>query len=50
MVVDGFVRTVEEDVGADDEVIENADDQDEAPDVSEYWITSFGIDYDVEGI
>jgi len=33
-----------------DEVILSADESDEAVEVDEYWITSFGIDYDVEGI
>ena len=33
-----------------DEEIENADDDDASIDVAEYKITSFGIDYDVEGI
>ncbi len=50
MVTNEFVQTAEEVVDVEDKVIENADDQDEAPDVSEYWITSFGIDYDVDGI
>ncbi|MCY4073514.1 MAG: DUF262 domain-containing protein [Chloroflexi bacterium] len=50
MVANGFIQTAEEFVDVEDEVIENADDQDEGTDVAEYRITSFGIDYDVDGI
>ncbi len=50
MVVSELQYTLDNEDEIDDEVIENADDQDDAPDVLEYWITSFGIDYDVEGI
>ena len=32
------------------EVVVSADESDERVEVAEYWITSFGIDYDVEGI
>ena len=34
----------------EDEVILGVDESDEAIVVDEYWITSFGIDYDVDGI
>ena len=50
MIDDGLLQIVEEEVSFEDEVIENADDSDDTNDVSEYWITSFGIDYNVEGI
>lgn len=50
MIADELVRTVGAEVEYEDEEIDNADDEDEAIDVAEYKITSFGIDYDVEGI
>lgn len=34
----------------EDEKILSADESDDALEVDEYWITSFGIDYDVDGI
>lgn len=48
MIADEIVAVAEYEL--DDEEIENADDDEEAVDVAEYRITSFGIDYDVEGI
>lgn len=50
MIADEIAKDAAEKLEFEDEVIENADDEDEAIDVSEYRITSFGIDYDVEGI
>lgn len=50
MIADEFTKAMEEEVEHKDEVIEQADDEDESVDVAEYRITSFGIDYDVEGI
>lgn len=50
MIAGEIVTTLEEQVEYEDEVIENSDDEDEALDVAEYKITSFGIDYDVDGI
>ena len=50
MIADKLVTVAEHESEYEDEVIENADDQDEGIEVAEYWITSFGIDYDVEGI
>ena len=50
MIDDGFIQTAEENVEFEDEVIENADDEDAGIDATEYKITSFGIDYDVDGI
>ena len=48
MIADEIVAVAEYEI--EDEEIENADDDEEAVDVAEYRITSFGIDYDVEGI
>ena len=48
MIADELVYTTQDE--DEEQVIENADDEDEAVDVSEYRITSFGIDYDVAGI
>ena len=50
MIVGEVVKTLEEPVEYEEEEIENADDDEEAVDVAEYRITSFGIDYDVDGI
>ncbi|MDE2636272.1 MAG: DUF262 domain-containing protein [Chloroflexota bacterium] len=49
MIAEEFIKVTEEEE-YEDEVIENADDDDEAVDAAEYRITSFGIDYDVDGI
>ena len=48
MIADELVALAENELK--DEDIESADDEDEAIDVAEYKITSFGIDYDVDGI
>ena len=48
MIADETVAVADNDL--DDVVVEGADDEDEAIDVAEYKITSFGIDYDVDGI
>lgn len=50
MIAEEFIHVPEEQEEYEDEVIENTDDEEEALDVAEYKITSFGIDYDVEGI
>ncbi len=46
MLAEDFVGILED----EDEVIVVADDRNETTDVREYWITSYGIDYDVDGI
>ena len=50
MIVEDLEKILEEEVDYEDEDIENADDDEEAVDIAEYRITSFGIDYDVDGI
>ncbi len=50
MIADKLIQTVDGDVEVEDVTIVNADDEDEGKDVAEYKITSFGIDYDVDGI
>lgn len=50
MIADELEKTIVEEVEYEDEAVEHTDDDDEAVDVAEYRITSFGIDYDVEGI
>lgn len=50
MIVDGLMLVVEDETDLEDVPIENADDADERKDNTEYRITSFGIDYDVDGI
>lgn len=49
MIAEEFIKIADEEE-YEDEVIENADDDDESVDAAEYRITSFGIDYDVDGI
>ena len=51
MIAEELIQTAEDGIYlGNDELIENADDDDEAVDSVEYRITSFGIDYDVDGV
>ncbi len=50
MLIDEIVLSAEDESDVDDIEIEEADDADERNDSTEYRITSFGIDYDVDGI
>ena len=50
MIADNLALVVENDTDVEDVPIEQADDADERNDNTEYRITSFGIDYDVDGI
>ena len=50
MIVDKVALVLDDETELQDVPIEEADDADDGNDTTDYRITSFGIDYDVEGI